>query len=107
MAKVETKKENSRFVGKIKNFTLESGSVVQSITIDNPSENRKDGSPDPYHKGNLLWYDKQTDTLYAVKQMKISTPKNGMPESQSQHGFVANVILELDNQYHAEAKTQG
>lgn len=102
MAKVETKKENSRFIGKIHSKSFDNGGVAQSVRVDNPFKNKKDGTPDQYHKGNLLWYDNATDTVYTVKEMKISTPKDGMPASSSQYGFVANVIIELDNPYHVE-----
>ena len=76
----ENKKQNpnKRFIGKVKNENGTYG-VFQKILVDNPFSVNKDGTPNTYHKGVLLWCDNETGKKYLLKQISLGNykePKN-------------------------------
>jgi hypothetical protein len=95
----EGKKKNLRYAGKVKNVNTQYG-VMQKILCESKPVN-KDGTPNKYFTGTLLWLDAD-GTYYMVKSMQVSAPKNGMPQSIAQHGFTHNVTIDLDSQYDVE-----
>lgn len=90
-----------RYLAKLKNISTRNG-VMQKIYMDNISETNKDGTPNTYHKGVLIWADKETGKNYIVKQMGFSTPKEGMKQSLVDQGYVTFVVLNLDDGYDAD-----
>lgn len=97
----EDKKQNPnrRFVGKVKSYQGNYG-TYQKIHIDNPNSENADGSANKYHKGSLLWLDKETGKLFVVKQFSV---KN-VSESAKQNGFSNSIAIDLDSQYDVEEK---
>ena len=89
-----------RWIGKIKNIATQYG-TMQKIYMENTDHLNKDGTPNQYYKGALVWYD-ANGQAYKVKQMSISVPKNGMPQEQLQKGFSCYVTLKLDDNYEVD-----
>lgn len=93
-------KNSKRWIGKIKNITTKFG-VMQKIYMENTEHLGKDGQPNPYYKGAMVWYDAD-GTAYKVKQMSITIPKDGMPAELVQKGFSCYVTLTLDDDYEVQ-----
>ncbi len=83
-----------RFIAKIKNIITQTSSF-KKIIMDNIRATNPDGTPNPYYKGCLLWLDSTTGKYYQVKQMGISTPKDGMKGAQ--FGYESNITIDLND----------
>lgn len=93
-----TKKEaNRRYVGKLKTTNGQFGQM-QKILMENPEHLNKDGSPNKYYKGALVWYDAD-GTAYKVKQFSVWVPKEGMSAELVQKGFSCYITLNLADDY--------
>lgn len=101
MSEQNDKNANKRFIGKIKNCQGQYG-AYQKIMIDNPKPLDKDGNPDQYHKGSLIWVDNETGELFLVKQVGIK----GVSQGAAQNGFVGSLCIDLDNQYDVEKQNK-
>lgn len=100
------KKKDRRYVGKVQTRNGKYG-AMQSILIDNPEATNKDGTPNQYYTGALVWYDKD-GRAFQIKQLELFVPREGMPAGLAQKGFSCNVTMDLENEYHVkELKTQG
>lgn len=97
----EQVKSDKRFIGKIKNVETKYG-TMQKIHMESVSNQNPDGTPNQYYKGTLLWYDQQTGKTYQVKQMGFFVPRDGMSESQLQHGYTQHVTLNLQDKYEVD-----
>jgi hypothetical protein len=91
--------KNNKYIGKVKNQKTQYGNM-QKIMIDNPNATKEDGSENTFFQGALVWMDKD-GKMYQVKQMTISVPKDGMKKSLVDLGYVANVVVDLNNEYDA------
>lgn len=96
----DNKKKNRRYIGKLKTINGKYG-PMQKIYVENPDHLKKDGSPNPYFKGALVWYD-ANGTGYKIKQMSVWVPKEGMSAEQVQQGFSCFITLNLDDNYEVE-----
>lgn len=92
----DNKYENSRTVGKLKMKQGQYGSFYE-IWCD--ATTNKDGTPNTHATGMLTWIDIKTGTQYQIKQMKLFTPKNGMPDALAKQGFTAFVNIDLGDGY--------
>lgn len=90
-----------RWVGKVKNLNLSNGSF-QQIYLDNINTKNKDGSPNTYYKGSLIWFDQETGKRFLVKQLGFSLPKDGMKAELIQKGFSTFVTIDLSDKYAVE-----
>lgn len=96
-------KGNKKYIGKIKegSFTNkqngESFSKL-SVLVDNPDSNDKDGNPNQYYKGALIWYDAATGKHYQVLQMELA----GVSERDQGNGFINSIRIDLDSKYHVK-----
>lgn len=93
-----TKNENRRFLGKVKTINTKYGGM-QKIYMDNLENVNKDGTPNTFYKGALIWADAVTGQNYHVKQMSFFVPKNGMRQEDINKGFSCYVTLTLDDNY--------
>lgn len=92
---------NRRFVGNIQTVSGKNGNF-EKIIINNPYPNKKDGTPDPYNKGQLFWVDNETGQAYLIKQLGITVPRDGMTANQLEKGFNSYITLDLDSEYHVD-----
>lgn len=95
-------KKPYRTIAKVKNENGRNGQF-QKLVVENPYPANKDGSPNPYHKGVLLWVDNETGKHYHVKQGKIGKVTDG----QAQAGFTASIYIDLSNTYDVDELKQG
>jgi hypothetical protein len=95
------KTKNKKYIAKIKTMNGQYG-VHQSIESSNVNPENDDGSPNKYHTGVLIFFDAETGNKYLVKQLKIEIPKDGMHPNLAKNGYTANVVIDLDNEYHVE-----
>lgn len=94
----EKQKATRRYVGKVVNKTGNYG-PYQKVYIDNLEATNKDGTPNTYYKGALIWADAETGKNYHVKQFSIYIPREGMPADLVQRGFSCYITLNLDDDY--------
>lgn len=92
--------KNNKYIAKIKNVKTQFGNM-QKIMVDNPNHLNEDGSENTYFQGALVWMDKD-GKMYQINQMTISVPKDGMKKSLVEKGYVANVVVDLNNEYDAK-----
>jgi hypothetical protein len=90
--------ENKRFIGKIVENEY-NGEVFYSIIFDNPYPTKKDSDePDPYHKGELLWFDKKTGKYFQVLGLALRNP----PPKCGSLKVVNSLMLDLDKKIHVK-----
>lgn len=94
MADENNKKENRRFLGKIREQEGQYGKFLK-VLIDNPHPNNEDGSASKYYKGSLIWLDAQTGKKFLVKQIAI----RGVSDSAREKGFTNSISIDLDSSY--------
>ncbi len=94
-------KNSKRWVGKVKNISTNNGGF-QQIYLDNINTINKDGSPNKYYKGNLIWFDQETGKRFLVKQFGYAIPKDGMKPELVQKGFSTFVTIDLGDMYAVE-----
>lgn len=85
------KKDNSskRYVASIWENENDNGSYL-SMTVDNLDPDSE------YHKGNLIWFDKETGKYYKVKSMSVYSADKGP------RNLTNKIVLDLENEYHVE-----
>ena len=93
-----TKNLNRVYIGKVlkKEVQGKDGGTFEITTLlaDNPLPVKKDGSPDPYHKGQLI-YRTAEGNEFLVKQALF----RGVSEKAAQNGFIKSVAIDLDDTY--------
>lgn len=92
-----------KYIGKVKSQMFQksdgSGSFSKmTIMIDNPEPANKDGSPNQYHKGMLLWCDLETGGTFQVKQMEVA----GVSPDDASRGFTNSLRIDLGSEYHVK-----
>lgn len=94
-------KKNKVFFGKVlkKNVTTKAGEQIEinNLLTDNPLPLKKDGSPDPYHKGQLIWRDTDGNE-FLIKQATFG----GVSDKSAQYGFTRSLSVDLDDAYQAQ-----
>lgn len=65
------------------------------IEVDNVSPTNKDGTPNTYHKGVLVWVDNETGKTYQVKQLEL----RGVSEADAARGNTNSVAIALEDSY--------
>lgn len=90
--------DNKRWIAKLKNISTRNG-TMQKIYIDNINEFNKDGTPNQYHKGLLIWADKETGKNFIVKQIGFSVPKDGMKKALADQGYSSFLVINLGDGY--------
>lgn len=100
----EPRKKNRKYIGKVRNQDTKYG-VQQKVYLDNLNPLKEDGTEDPYYKGALVWVDHETGQMFQVKQLSISTPKDGMNPKLIEKGYVAQVSLDIEDPYETELKS--
>jgi hypothetical protein len=98
----EPKVSTKRYIGKVKNQQTQFG-ILKKLVIDNPHANKKDGQPDPYNKGALIWIDRETGHQYQVLGLTCSVPRDGLNPKLVEAGFESNIVLDLASSYEAIA----
>lgn len=88
------KNPNKRYVGKVQNIQGQYG-VFKKILVNNPHQLQKDGTPNTYYKGSLLWFDTETNQYYQVKQLSLG----GVGQHDLAKGFSESVSIDLGDQY--------
>ena len=91
------KNPNRRYVGKIVEQESVNG-AFDKITIDNIYPKDKEGEPNKYFKGHLLWIDGETGKHYKVKQMGMG----GVSEASAKWGATDSIYVDLDDTYHVD-----
>jgi len=91
-------KANRRYVGKMRGTNTKYGTMYK-IYMDNLDAQNKDGTPNKYYKGALIWADAETGKNYHVKQMSLWIPKDGMDPALVAKGYSHFITLNLDDQY--------
>lgn len=90
-----------RYIGKIKQRMAKAANGQEfpafTIMMDNPYPTNKDGQPNKYHKGFLMWCDAETGKKFLVKQIELAGPG-----AAAQHGFVNSLKLDLSNTYQVD-----
>lgn len=97
------KNENHRYVAKIKNQEFVNKSTGEAfsklkVVVDNPYPTNKDGEANPFHKGNLLWFDAEKGKYYKVKSLDVTN----VSEKSKQVGFTHSLRLDLGDAYAVE-----
>lgn len=98
----EEKTKNYRYLGKVKTKVFQDGGSAQSILMDNINHVNKDGTENQYYIGTLLWLDKKTGKTFRIKQMNLHIPRDGFKQSDLDRGVNANVVVDLENEYHVD-----
>lgn len=88
------KRDDRRFIAKVKQENGQYGSF-QKVLIDNPDPTNRDGTPNKYNQGVLLWLDNKTGKKYQVKQMKVTN----VDEASRARGFVLSLCIDLEDGY--------
>lgn len=91
------KKENRRYIGKIVEVESKNG-VFDKITIDNIYPKTKDGEPNKYFKGHLLFIDAETGKHFKIKQIGLG----GVSEKAKEWGATDSLYIDLDDEYHVD-----
>ena len=68
------------------------------IQADNYNQLKDDGTPNPYYKGNLMYFDATTGKYYKIKSMAVRAPS---PHGVD-HGEVNSIMIDLDDTFHVE-----
>lgn len=97
------KNENDRYIAKVKvkEFTnSQTGAKFEKLTVwvDNPFPENKDGSPNNYYKGALIWLDAQTGKYYQVVQLDLTNTSS----ADQERGFTNSLKIDLGSQYHVK-----
>lgn len=91
-----------RYIGRIKERICkkQNGETFMKSTlfINNVDANNKDGTPNEYHEGVLLWLDQKTGQKFIVKQVELA----GVSQAQRDKGFVNSIKLNLSDTYHVQ-----
>lgn len=80
---------NKRYVGSIWENEGNNGTYL-SMSVDNLDPDSE------YHKGNLIWFDKETGQYYKVKSMSVYGADKGP------RNLTNKLVLDLENEYHVE-----
>lgn len=92
----EEKNYNNRFIITLKDVKTKDGSnTFMKAFVDSPTPEKKDGTPDAYHKGMLLWYDNAEGKYYHVKSLRAIQPT----EKQKEIGYHLQLTIDLNSQY--------
>lgn len=94
----EKKKDERRYIGKVRNTQTKYG-IMQKVYMDNLEHVNKDGTPNKYYKGALIWADAETGKNYQVKQLSFWTPREGMDPKLIEKGYSCFVTLNLTDDY--------
>jgi hypothetical protein len=94
----QQEKANRRYLGKVRNQTTKYG-VMQKIYMDNLDHTNKDGTPNKYYKGALIWADAETGKNYHIKQMSFWVPREGMDPKLVEKGYSCFITLNLSDEY--------
>jgi hypothetical protein len=100
--KKENKYENHRVVASLVKKEGEYGKFFE-LQADNAYPETKDGEDNPYHKGDLLWYDKETNVVYKVLSLKVFEAS----EKQKSVGIIKKASIDLDNKYQVKKVKKG
>lgn len=87
-----------RYLGKVRNQQTKYG-TMQKVYMDNLEATNKDGTPNKFYKGAMIWADAVTGKNYHVKQMSFWIPKEGMDPALLQKGYSCFVTLNLTDDY--------
>lgn len=98
MSDQQKKPADRRYLGKFQAKQTQYGAMY-SILMDNYNHQNKDGTPNQYFAGALVWMDVKTNKQYQVKQMSLWVPKEGMKPELLQKGFTHFVTLNLEDDY--------
>lgn len=90
-SKKKSKKDNStkRYVASIWDNEGDNGNYL-SLSVDNLDPDSE------YHKGSLIWYDKETEKYYKVKSMSVYGADKGP------RNLTNKLVIDLENEYHVE-----
>lgn len=90
-SKKKSKKDNSskRYVASIWENSGDNGNYL-SLSVDNLDPDSE------YHKGNLIWQDKETEKFYLVKSMSVYGADKGP------RNLTNKLVIDLENEYHVE-----
>lgn len=94
----EEKYKNHRRIGKMRGTNTRNG-VLYKIYMDNLDHQNKDGTPNKYYLGALIWADAATGKNYHVKQMSLWVPKAGMDPKLVEKGYSHFITLNLGDAY--------
>jgi len=97
----QTAQDLIRFIGRVKSRVCNgaNGQFTKfSVWMDNPQPVNKDGTPNQYHKGCLIWIDAATGQKFLVKQIDLA----GVSKDQQDRGFVNSLKLNLGDAYHVD-----
>lgn len=86
-----------RYIAKIKEYATRNGNM-QKILLDSLSPVNADGTENTYHKGELLWNDKETGKMYLVKQLAI----RGVSQQDASRGVVNSIAIDLNDPYQVQ-----
>lgn len=86
----QNKKPNRRYIA---NVVTEQGQygAFSKVLVNNVNPNNKDGTPNKYYRGNLLWVDAVTGKKFLVKQLKIYSANNKQ-----------SLYFDLDDEYNVQ-----
>lgn len=94
MSQGKIAKASERFIAKMKQQAGQFGNFYK-VLLNNPSPMNKDGSPNTYYKGHLLWFDATTGKYYQVLQMSVK----GVTQKDLANGYVQSLSIDLDDKY--------
>ena len=90
------KKKNPdlRYIAKVKTVETKYGAMYK-VDVENPYPTNKDGQPNQYYKGNLIWVDAQTGKQYVVKQATLK----GVSDTAREKGYTNSICIDLGSDY--------
>lgn len=90
-SKKKSKKDNSskRYVASIWDNEGDNGNYL-SLSVDNLDPDSE------YHKGTLVWFDKELGKAFKVKSMSVYGADKGPRK------LTNKLVLDLENEYHVE-----
>lgn len=88
---------DTRYLGKVRT-TENTYGTMQKIYMDNLENVNKNGSPNTYYKGALIWADSNGKN-YQVKQMSFWVPRDGMKPDHLQKGYTCFITLNLNDNF--------
>lgn len=92
------KEKDLRYIGKVRTTNGKYG-PMQKIYMDNLEHVNKDGSPNTFYKGALIWADAETGKNYHVRQISFFVPKDGMKKEHLDKGYTCFITLNLNDEY--------
>lgn len=95
----EPRKKDLRYVGKVQEKQMPQGWTAKQIHMDNHNAENKDGTPNTFYKGILVWCDAVTGKNYKVTQMTMTVPQNGMKQADLDRGYTCLITLDLESGY--------